>query len=363
MRELILSDPALWLATGGLLVGLLFGLVGQRTNFCTMGAVADLVTLGDRRRLRAWVLAAATALLGAQLLDAGGAVPLDRSMYLAPSLNWLGHGLGGGLFGFGMVLAGGCGSRNLVRLGGGDLRALVVLMVMGLFAYMTIGGLLAPLRVALEQATSIDLPGPTQSLGDLAVAGLGGLSGGAMDATLVRRATALVVLAGLLLYCLADRGFRGSARHVGSGLAVGSCVVAGWALTGTAFDDLATRPVAPVSLTFVRPTADTFDWLQRFTAGRMPGFGVASVIGTVLGAALGALGAGRFRLAAFTDVGDTLRSLAGAALMGIGGVMALGCTVGQGITGISTLAAGAFITFAAIVAGAVLGLRRLERML
>ena len=139
--------------------------------------------------------------------------------------------------------------------------------------------------------------------------------------------------------------------------------MAGWALTGMAFDDLADKPVTPISLTYVRPTADTLEWLQRFTAGMVPGFGVATVIGALVGAFVAAWSMGRFQISTFASVGDTRRSLFGAALMGVGGVMALGCTVGQAITGISTLALGSFLTFAAIVAGGMAGMKRMEAIL
>ena len=140
-------------------------------------------------------------------------------------------------------------------------------------------------------------------------------------------------------------------------------MVAGWALTGLAFDDLADRPMAPVSLTYVRPTADTIEWLQRFTAARIPGFGVMTVIGAITGSFLTALAMGRFRLTTFTDIGDTKRNLYGAVLMGIGGVLALGCTVGQAITGVSTLALGSYLTFAGIVVGGRYGMKRMEAIL
>jgi uncharacterized membrane protein YedE/YeeE len=138
-------------------------------------------------------------------------------------------------------------------------------------------------------------------------------------------------------------------------------VVAGWALTGLAYDEMAARPTAPASLTFIRPVGDTMQWLSLYTATPMPGFGSTSVLGALLGAFTAAVATGRFRLATFADTGDTVRNLLGAALMGVGGVMALGCTVGQAITGVSTLALGSLLTFVAIVAGGFLGLRLLER--
>jgi hypothetical protein len=276
-------------------------------------------------------------------------------MYLAPMLNWVGYMAGGLIFGIGMVLAGGCPSRNLARAGGGDLRALITLMVLGLVAFMTIGGLFAPPRAALERATSVAVgPAPTQGVGDL-VAAYAGLAPGPASAV----AAALISVVALV-FCFGSAPFRKSPVHIFSGVAVGLAVVAGWALTGLAYDELATRPVAPISLTYIRPVGDTLQWLALYTATPMPGFGVASVFGALAGACAAAVAMGRFRLSGFSDTGDTVRNLLGASLMGIGGVMALGCTVGQAITGVSTLALGSFVTFAGIVAGGFLGLRLLD---
>ncbi len=357
LREAMIENAPQWLAIGGLVIGFLFGAVVYRTNFCTMGSVSDIVNLGDWRRFRAWVLAAVTALAGAQILHWLGAVDLTKSMYLSATFNWVGHIAGGLIFGFGMVFAGGCPSRNLARAGGGDLRALLTLVVVGLFAYMTIGGILGPARAAIEQATNIALPTATQGLGDLVDRGL------ALSAGFGRIFASWVIVLVGLAYCFKDAKFRSSPVHVWSGIGVGLCIVAGWALTGLAYDDLAERPTTPISLTYVRPSGDALEWLQRYTATPIPGFGVATVFGALLGAFVAAKAMGRFRVLTFSDVGDTSRVLLGAMLMGVGGVMALGCTIGQGITGVSTLAIGSFITFAAIVAGAVVGLKALERWL
>ncbi len=356
LRDIIADNAPLALALGGLLIGFVFGAVVYRTNYCAMGSLSDIHNFGDFRRFRAWVLAAATALVGAQLLQGAGLVALDKSMYLAPTLGWFGHIAGGFVFGIGMVFAGGCPSRNLARAGGGDLRAMLTLMVLGLVAYMTIAGLVAPVRAALDRATAFGLFGaPTQGVGDL-LSALTGISRGSINPVLT-----MLIAAAALGYCFLDDRFRNSHVHVVSGVAVGLTVVAGWALTGLAFDDMATRPVPPISLTYVRPAGDALQWLALFTASPMPGFGVASVFGALLGAFAAAMAMGRFRLATFSDTGDTLRNLLGAALMGVGGVMALGCTVGQAITGVSTLALGSFLSFAAIVAGGFYGLRLLER--
>ena len=355
LREILADNAPLVLALGGLLIGFVFGAVVYRTNYCAMGSLSDIYNFKDYRRLRGWVLAATTALIGAKLLQGGGVVALERSMYLAPTVNWFGHVAGGSMFGVGMVLAGGCPSRNLARAGGGDLRALMTLMVLGLVAFMTIAGLIAPMRASLERWTSFAAStAPTQGLGDV----LSTLSG-------LTRSSANMIVTGLvaaaaLAFCFASARFRKSPVHIVSGLAVGLAVVAGWALTGLAYDEMATRPTPPISLTYVRPVGDALQWLALFTATPMPGFGAASVLGALLGAFAAAVAMRRYHLVTFSDTGDTVRNLLGAALMGVGGVMALGCTVGQAVTGVSTLALGSFVTFAAIVAGGFAGLKLLD---
>ena len=355
LRQIAADNAQLVLGIGGLLIGFVFGAVVYRTNYCAMGSLSDIHNFNDYRRFRAWVLAAATALLGTQLLHMTGVVALDKSMYLASSFNWLGYVGGGFIFGVGMVFAGGCPSRNLARAGGGDLRSLLTLIVLGVIAYMTIAGLIAPVRAALENTTAFSFGSLGQGVSDL-VSALTGLSRGS-----VRIALTVLISAAAIAYCFLDARFRNSPVHVVSGVAVGLTVVVGWTVTGLAYDDMASRPVAPISLTYIRPMGDTLQWLALFTATPAPGFGVATVFGALLGAFAAAMAMGRFRLATFSDTDDTVRNLLGAAMMGVGGVMALGCTVGQAITGVSTLALGSFFTFGAIVAGGFYGLKLLER--
>jgi len=355
LREIFADNAQLVLGLGGLLIGFVFGAVVYRTNYCAMGSLSDIHNFNDYRRFRAWILAAATALLGTQLLHGAGVVALERSMYLAPAFNWFGYIAGGFIFGIGMVFAGGCPSRNLARAGGGDLRSLLTLIVLGVVAYMTIAGLIAPVRATVESATAFSLGASGQGVGNL-LGTLTGISRGSVSLVL-----AVLISAAALVFCFIDDRFRNSPVHVVSGIAVGLTVVAGWAVTGLAYDDMATRPVPPISLTYIRPMGDTLQWLALFTATPAPGFGVASVFGALLGAFAAAMYMGRFRLSTFSDADDTVRNLMGAAMMGIGGVLALGCTVGQAITGVSTLALGSFVTFGAIVAGGWYGLQLLER--
>lgn len=355
LRETATENAALVLLLGGLAIGALFGALARGTGFCTLGAVTDWVTFGDTRRLRAWSLAAGVAMLGAALLEAAGVTDLSRSIYLSPRLDWAGAVLGGTLFGIGMALAGGCPSRHLVRAGGGDVRALLTLVVLALFAEMTLGGILAPLRVALAEATMG--PGGTsrQGLGDLAASLL------QLRVETVRLAAGLGIGLAVIGLSLVSAPFRSSPRHLLAGIGIGIAVVAAWALTGLAADEMALEPQRPQGLSFVSPTADALEWLGRSTAKGLPGFGAAAVAGVLAGSLLVALAARTFTLATFAGTADTLRHLAGAALMGTGGILGLGCSIGQGLTGVSTLALGSFLATAGIVGGAMLGVKALER--
>ena len=343
---------------GGLIVGFLFGVLTHRTNFCTMGAVADVVSFGDWKRARAWVLAMAVAIVGAQTLHSLEMVDLTESIYLGSSLNWFGAILGGLIFGFGMVFASGCPGRNLVRVGGGDLKALVVIIFIGLFGYMALRGLTAPTRAFIVDATSVDLEGAAiadQHLGAI-LSGLTGMAEGAAYTV-----AAAVIVVAMLVFCFKDGEFRQSPMNILAGVGGGLLVTAGWYVTGVlGADDFDPQPL--VSLTFIAPTGIGIQYLMTFT-GATISFGVATVGGMILGAFLSAILQGRFIVITFYDKADTMRHMLGGAMMGTGGVMALGCTIGQGMTGVSTLSLTSFIAVAAIVAGGVLGVKQLERMM
>lgn len=360
LRELITADGPMYLAIGGLIIGFVFGFVVQRTNFCTMGSISDILSFGDYRRFRAWLLAIAVAIIGTQILQHMGIVDLGQSQYVSGSLFWFGNLLGGLIFGFGMVFAGGCTSRNIVRVGGGDIRSLLVLMILGLFAYMTIGGLIAPLRAEIHQFQVLDFKQiglQTHDLGDV-VSGLSGVGSG------MGHLIASALLAGLIIiYCVSSGTFLTSPEHIVAGIGIGICIIAGWALTGLAYDEFSDSPQMVASLSYVRPTGDTFEYLRRFTADMVPSFGVTAVFGAILGAFISSTLSGRFKITGFSDTGDLLRNMFGGAAMGIGGVFAFGCTVGQAITGVSTLAIGSILTFIAIVIGGVIGIKYLEYQL
>ncbi len=357
-----------WVVWGGLAIGLAFGIAAAHSHFCTMGALADIANMGDWTRMRMWFLAMAVALLGATGVEAMQPGVLDASMYRMTRLNVLSHAVGGLLFGFGMVIASGCGARTLIRAGAGNLKSLVVAIVLALAASMTLRGALAPLRVNVLDALSIDL-GRAQDLGSLLAAFMPAGSG--LDASLLRPGLAIGIAAVLAFFGLRTADARAPAALVG-GVVTGLAVAAGWYLTGSVgFVEehpdtlqeawIGTSAGRPESLTFVGPQAYTLDLLLLWTdRSRGVTFGIATVLGTILGSLAHALFTGRFRFEGFRNAEDTGNHLVGALLMGFGGVTAMGCTVGQGITGVSTLALGAFLTLAFIVLGARLAFRYLE---
>lgn len=330
----------------GLAIGAAFGATTERSGFCTMGAVSDWAGLGDATRLRAWALAAAIAIAGTQALHLLGAIDLSRSLYGGTRLLWLGHLAGGALFGIGMTCAGGCASRALARLGAGNLKSLVVLLVLAVAAAATMRGLLAPLRVALVDASAIALP-RAQSLPDLLAPGIAP----------ARAAIAAAAVLALAAWALRDARLRARRMLVAGAVATGALAVAAWAATGIlGHDDFEPAPLA--SLTFVAPVAETALYAMLSTGSSVT-FPVATCAGMVAGAAASALAGGRFRWEGFADRADLARHVLGAAAMGVGGVLALGCTIGQGIAGVSTLSLGALLTVAGILAGGALATRAL----
>jgi len=351
VEEIPVTTTVAW---AGLGIGLLFGATAQRTGFCTMGAISDLVFMGEWNRFRAWMLCIAVAILGSQALHLSGTVDLGQSIYLGSTLGWAGIVLGGLMFGFGMTRAGGCGNKTLVRLGAGNLKSVVVFLILGIFAYMTLRGLIGLARVELEALTSVDL-----AAGGLAAQGLPDVLqwAGAPEAA-ARWIATLGVSGALLWFCFKSAEFRGSRRDVSAGVIIGLLVTAGWYATGViGYDDF--EPVAVESVTFVAPVGNAIQYLMTFT-GATINFGIAVVGGIIAGSFVMAKATGTFRVESFVDADDMLRHMLGAALMGTGGVMALGCTIGQGVTGMSTLSLGSVLALLSIVAGGVFGMKCME---
>ena len=367
------SNVAAVVAASGFVIAFAFGAIANRTNFCTMGAISDVVNMGHWGRMRMWLLAIAVAILGASALHAAGLIDLTKSIYVRPNLAWLSNLAGGFLFGVGMTLASGCGNKTLVRIGGGNLKSVVVLVFLAIAAYMTLKGVFAVWRVTWLDPVAVDLGArgfAGQDLASLAASAVGA------DRRAALAVLAPTIAAALIAFAFADREFRASRDHVLGGVAVGLLVVAGWYVTGylgygenpQTLEEgyLGTNSRTIESLSFVAPTAFTLELLMLWTDKSLAvTFGIAITLGVVAGSAAYALASRSFRWEGFASSEDTGRHVVGGILMGAGGVTALGCTIGQGITGLSTLAVGSMLAFAAIVAGCWATLKyeywRLER--
>lgn len=293
---------------GFFLLGLALGAILQRTHFCTMGCVSDAVLFGSLRRLRIWALAVMVALVGTQALDVSGIVDVSRSVHRQHGWLWVGALPGGLLFGLGMVQAGGCVSRNLARLGAGSLKAGTALAVTMLVAV----------------GTSLALPEPVPTMQPARSAGM--------------VAPGLVAVV-LLVFCVSSPGLRRSREDLATGFVLGALIPAGWLITSWAG---------------ARPDSLNFMALDR------PGLIAAVAVGTMLGAFATARARHELRLERFTAPGDLRRHLVGGLLMGVGGALALGCTVGQGLTGVSTLSPGSYLALGGMLVGAWWGVKQLE---
>lgn len=334
--------------SAGFAIGLAFGVVGLLSGFCLLSSLRDWWTADDGRKIRGYAVALAVAILGTQFIAGAGIVDIGKSLYLQPSFSAPLMFAGGLLFGLGMVLSNGCASRALVLLGKGNVRSLVVLVIIGVTAQMTLKGLIAPARLSILQWTQF-----TPS----AISAPALLSSFGVNDTVARIVVTLVAAGTLSIFAFSDRQFRRSYGQIAAGLAVGLLVIAGWLVTGWLGAD-EFKPIPVTSLTFISPIADTLQYVMLST-GLTLNFGVAIVTGVLTGSLLTSLLTGRFHLEGYTSVNHMVRSISGAALMGSGGAMAYGCSIGQGLTGLSTLAMPSLIAVAGIVTGAALGIRRI----
>ena len=353
-----LTTQVLWAA---FIVSALFGAIAQRTHFCTMGAVSDIVNMGDWTRMRQWGMAVGVAMIGFYALAAMGLIDPGKTLYAFNRFIWLSALVGGLMFGFGMVLASGCGSKTLVRIGGGNLKSVVVFVVMGVAAFATLKGMTAVVRVATVDRVAIDFASNAALPNWLGSAlGMSSVSAGLV--------LALVVGLGLIVWALLGREFV-RFDNLLAGLGLGLVVAGMWWISGhlgyvaehpetlqEAF--LATNSGRAEALSFVSPVAYTIDWVMFFSdKAKVLTIGIVSVLGVVAGSCIYAVASRSFRWEGFRDAEDTANHLVGAMLMGVGGVAAMGCTVGQGLSGLSTLSASSFVAVSAIVAGAVIALK------
>ncbi|MPZ09574.1 MAG: YeeE/YedE family protein [Kiloniellaceae bacterium] len=339
-------DVGWLLPIAGGLIGIVIGAAARLDRFCTLTALERYWYANDATGIRTWVLAATVAIVATQALVLGGLVDVSTSFYLTPNFGWTGAILGGLAFGFGMALVGTCGFGALVRLGGGSLRSLVVLIVLGLSALAAQRGLVAQARVEVVDKLALDLGfAGDQSLGSLASALFGA------DA----RLPVAVLFAGLLLFWVfSSADYRRRLGHILTATVIGGGIAVGWVVTSWGSRH-AFEPVQLEAGSFVVPVGDTLMQFITYT-GVMPDYGVGLVIGVGLGAALVAWRKHDVRWEACDDARELGRHIVGAFLMGVGGVFAMGCTIGQGVAAASVLAISAPLVMISVALGARLGL-------
>ena len=343
----------------GFVLAFIFGYVGNKTHFCTMGAVSDIVNMNHWDRMRSWLLAIAVAIIGTNLFVYTGTIDVTKSIYTSANFYWLAALVGGVTFGIGMTLAGGCGQRTLVRLGGGNLKSVVVFLFLGYSALVTISGIFGAFRVNVLQASAVTvhLDG-VQTLPR--IMGMTTPDGALM--------VGLVISLVLLLFVFLNKEFRSSTDNILAGIVIGLIVAAGWYVTGRfgfgmdpdTLEDvyMGTNSHLAESMTFVAPLGYTMNlWAYWTDTATIVTFGIASVFGVVLGSFVYAVTHKTFRWEAFNSPQDLFRHIIGATLMGFGGVTGLGCTIGQGVTGVSTLAVSSFVVLAGIIAGAAITMK------
>ena len=365
-------------------VALIMGAVVNKTNFCTMGAVSDMVNMGDYSRFRSWLLAITVAIIGMLILESSGLATADGSFppYRGTQLVWAENILGGFLLGIGMTLASGCGNKTLVRIGGGNLKSIVVFLIISVIAYFMTAPLpgsdqtlfsllfydwIRPMAISLN--TSQDLGAIINSENPL---GTRIIVGG-------------IIAALLLFYILKNKEFRSNSDHWIAGIVVGAAVLIGWYLSSSVMVDVPDEEaqyslveyyenwdmisdseegkpaqgntLSPQSFTFINPIGQTFGYAGSGFKATVLTFGIVSVFGVILGSLLWSLVSRSFRIEWFLNIKDFITHFIGAILMGFGGVLAMGCTIGQGITGFSTLAVGSILAFLAIVFGSALTMK------
>ncbi len=349
-------------------LSLIFGAIANKSNFCTMGAVSDWVNIGDHSRMRAWMLAIATAIIGVGILEYSGNIDMSLTTsndtsnppYRSANFIWLRHLLGGLMFGVGMTLASGCGNKTLVRLGEGNMKSLVVLAIMGIaawwmlfsnFGYFVFLEWMLPLSIDFSQH---DIAGQDMAT---VLAGLSGSDSGPTFGLVV----ALLLAIAILFWVLRSRDFRQNIELLSAGLIIGLIIVMGWYVTAGAsgqelleeLDFADQRPffTGAQSLTFVGPSGHVVQYIKQGFSSIYLTLGIAILVGVIVGSFLYTLIFRKLRIEWFVNWRDFGMHVVGATLMGIGGVLAMGCTIGQGISGVSTLALGSIVTLVAIIAG------------
>ena len=365
------------------ILSVVLGAVVNKTNFCTMGAVSDMVNISDFGRFRAWLLAIAVATIGVSVFEYMELVDVSDTFppYRGNSLIYIENILGGFLFGIGMTFASGCGNKTLIRIGGGNIKSIMVFIIIAIIAYY-MSNPFPDSDKTLYSALFYDWVNPLAISLDTKQ-DIGAMLGGSDNTQPMRLVAGLVVASGMLFYIFKAADFRSNKDNILAGIAIGLIIVSAWYMSSNItvnaedshyslsdyyaeWDMLAEddegkpatgRTLSPQSFTFINPIGQSFGYMKDNFNPALLTFGLVSVFGVIFGSLLWSLISKSFRVEWFVDFKDFLNHFLGAILMGFGGVLALGCTIGQGITGMSTLALGSILTFISIIFGSALTMK------
>ena len=364
-------------------VSILLGMVVNKTNFCTMGAVSDMVNMNDYNRLRAWFLAIALAIIGVTLLEYAGIVNVTDTFppYRSSQLIYIENIIGGLLFGIGMTLASGCGNKTLIRIGGGNIKSVMVFIIIAVIAYYMTNPF-PDSDKTLYSVLFYDWTSPLAASLD-SHQDIGALLANTNNTAIMRLIAGLVIATALLFYIFKSSDFRSSKDNIIAGIIIGLIIVAAWVISSNIqisaddsqytmgdyyqeWDMLADsdagkpaqgNPLSPQSFTFINAIGQTLYYLKDGFKSNALTFGLVSVFGVILGSLLWSLISRSFRIEWFSDSKDFINHFIGGVFMGFGGILATGCTIGQGITGVSTLAVGSIITLIAIIFGSAMTMK------
>ncbi|MDH3343240.1 MAG: YeeE/YedE family protein [Gammaproteobacteria bacterium] len=379
------SEALSFFLWGAFILSIVLGIVVNKTNFCTMGAVSDMVNMQDYSRFRAWLLAIAVAIFGVTLMEYFSMLNVSDTFppYRATQLIIGENLIGGFLFGIGMTFASGCGNKTLIRIGGGNIKSLFVFAVIAVIAYY----MLSPLPGTDQTLFSLffyDWIRPL-SISLTTQQDVGAMIAG-NDASSMRLISGIVVSLALLVFIFKSADFRSSKDNLLAGIVIGAVILGGWYLSSNVvidneeeLDEIYTlsdyyqnwamisddnegkpasgRTLSSQSYTFINPIGQTYGYIRGGLDSKLLTFGLLSVFGVILGSFIWSLISRSFRIEWFNDAKDFSTHMIGAVLMGFGGVLGLGCTIGQGITGVSTLALGSFLTLIAIIFGSALTMK------
>lgn len=363
--ELSLTDQVF---LGGFVVAVLLGAIVNKTNFCTMGAVSDWINMGSMSRMRAWVLAMATAMIAISILESMEIVAMGSTAppYRTESFAWIGNVIGGIIFGIGMTLASGCGNKALIRLGAGNIKSVFVILIAGFFAYLMSNT--AFYEIVFHpwvSATTISLS--SYSIEGQDIGAFAGALAGTEDLSSFRLASALLLGAILMVLIFKSAPFRKDWENIIAGTGVGAAVVAAWYITGgplgqewmeaLEWEDEKPLGVAVQAFTFINPMGGTVRFMMEPSNFLLISFAMVALIGVIVGSFLYAIFSKTFRIEWFNSWKDFFTHVIGAIMMGTGGSLAMGCTIGQGVSGVSTLSLGSILAVSSIILGSAITMK------